>query len=102
VAEVEARIIPQHDEKALIGRLVEAELLFQALDEFGIEALRAAIFRVEVHLRAALHPAARAEIAARGAGDARSRAGIGAGELRDDALHWAAGRKLAPRQRTPA
>ena len=45
-------------------RLVEAELLLQALDEFRIEALRAAVFRgAAIELRAALLPA-RAEIAA--------------------------------------
>src|SRR6201987_3294948 len=35
LAEVEAHIIPQHDEEALIGRLVEAELLLETLDESG-------------------------------------------------------------------
>src|SRR5580700_8073759 len=63
LAEIEARVIAEHDEKALIGRLVEAELLFQALDEFRIEPLGAAIFRVDVALGAGLHAAARAEVA---------------------------------------
>src|SRR5215475_1284149 len=44
LAEIEARVIPHHDEETLVGRLVEAELLLEALDEFGVEALRAAIF----------------------------------------------------------
>ena len=55
LAEIEAEIVPHHHEEALVGRLVEAELLLQALDEFGIEALRAAIFggRRDVARRAA-------------------------------------------------
>src|SRR5580692_5850584 len=92
LAEIEARIVAEHDEKALISRLVEAELLFQALDEFRIEPLGAAIFRIDVALGAALH-AARAEVAG-GAGNARGRPGIAAGELRDDALHRPAGGEL--------
>src|SRR5262249_34868646 len=44
LAEVEADIVSEHDEEALVGRLVEAELLLQALDELRIEPLRAAIF----------------------------------------------------------
>ena len=43
VAEIEARIVPQHQAEAFERRLVEAELLFQLGDEFGVEALRAAI-----------------------------------------------------------
>src|SRR5580704_1729907 len=93
LAEIEARVVAEHDEKALIGRLVEAELLFQALDEFRVEPLGAAIFRIDVALGAGLH-AARAEVAAGGAGDARGRPGIAAGELRDDALHRPAGGEL--------
>src|ERR1700692_1375225 len=61
LAEIEARIVPHHDEKTLIGRLVEAELLFQTLDELGIEALGAAIFRTEIELSAGRHRAAGAE-----------------------------------------
>src|SRR6185437_6071427 len=71
-----------------------AELLFQALDEGRIETLRAAVFGIDVHLRAALQRAARAEIAACGTGNARGRAGIVAGKLRDHALDRAAGREL--------
>ena len=96
LAEIEARIVPQHQEKALIGRLVEAELLFQALDEGGIEPLRAAIFGVDLHLRGAAG-ALGAEITT-GTGDARGCAGVAAGELRDDALHRAAGRELYHRE----
>src|SRR3984885_11299878 len=76
LAEIKAQIVTEHDEKSLIGRLVEAELLFQAFDEFGGEPLGAAIFRIDVALGAALH-AARAEIAG-GAGNARGRPGIAA------------------------
>ncbi len=53
-----------HQEEALIGRLVEAELLFQAFDEFGIEALRAAIFGIDVDLRSRRRSPCGAEIAA--------------------------------------
>src|SRR5438105_6927995 len=45
LAEIEADVIPQHQEEALVGRLIEAELLLQLFDEFRIEPLRAAIFR---------------------------------------------------------
>src|SRR5207244_8787875 len=100
LAEVEARIIPQHDEEALVGRLVEAELLLQALDEFGIEALRTAIFRGHrIDRDGAAGLAAGAKIAAGAAGDARGRAGIGAGELRNHALDWPAGRELHHHER---
>ena len=92
VAEIEARIVPEHLEKAHIGGLVEAELLFQALDEFGIETLRAAIFGIEVHLGGAVG-ALGAEVST-GTGDARGCAGVAAGELRDHAFHRAAGREL--------
>ena len=95
LAEIEAGVIPQHQEKALMRRLVEAELLFQALDEFGIEPLRAAIFRGRgVEPLSALRLSARAEIAARRAGNARGRAGVGAGQLRDHALDRPARREL--------
>ena len=77
-------------------RLVEAELLLQALDEFRIEALRAAVFRCHaagIELAALL--AARAEIAALPAArHPRAGAGIGAGEHRDHALDRPARREL--------
>ena len=95
LAEIEADIVPQHNAEALIGRLVEAELLFQLLDEFRIEPLRAAVFRRHgVDARAALHQAAAAEVAAGRAGNARGRAGVGAGELGDHLLDRPAGREL--------
>src|SRR5207244_243944 len=103
LAEIEARIIPQHDEEALVGRLVEAELLLQALDEFGIEALRAAIFgghRVDCDGAAGL--AAGAELPAWGAGDARGHAASTSalGEVRSRRHRAAnAARCLVPRRR---
>jgi len=63
LAEIERGEIPQHKPEALIGRLVEAELLLQALDEFRIEALRAAIFRADVAARGALPLRACAKVA---------------------------------------
>ncbi|MGY3294847.1 hypothetical protein ACVWWP_007914 [Bradyrhizobium sp. LM3.6] len=47
LAEIEAGEIPHHQREPLGRRLVEAELHLQLLDEIGIEALRAAIFRVD-------------------------------------------------------
>src|SRR5262249_61946514 len=92
LAEIKTQIIPHHEKEALVGRLVEAELLLQSLDEFGVEALRAAILGAHrVGCAGAARLAARAEIAARGAGDARGRARVGAGELGDDALDRPAG-----------
>jgi len=93
--EIEADVVPQHQAEALIGRLVEAELLFQLFDEFGIEPLRAAVFRRHgVDARSALRQAAVAEVAAGRSGNARGRAGVGAGELGDHLLDRAARRKL--------
>src|SRR5262249_29851731 len=86
-AEIEPQIVPQHQEKALVGRLVEAELLLQALDEFRVEALGTAVFgghRVDGGAAAGLPP--RAEIAARRPGDARGRSGVGPRELGDHAF----------------
>src|SRR5262249_17071531 len=82
LAEIEARIVPQHQEKALIGRFVEAELLLQALDEFRVEALSAAVFGVDrVDGAGAAGLRARAEITARRTRDARGRARVGPREL---------------------
>src|SRR4029077_14903980 len=60
LAEIEAHIVPQHDEEALVSRFVEAELLLEALDEGGVEPLRAAIFGIDLGRRAAGRAAARA------------------------------------------
>ena len=94
LAEIEAGIVPDHLEEALVGRLVEAELRFELLDELRVEALRAAIAgRGVAGTRACAAGALRAEIAS-AAGDARGGAGILPLQLRDDALHRAAGREL--------
>jgi hypothetical protein len=45
LAEIERQVILHHQQEALGRRLVEPELLFEALDEFGIQPLRAAILR---------------------------------------------------------
>src|SRR5262245_801674 len=69
-SEVEAHIIPEHQRKALIGRLVEAELLLEFLDEFGIETLCPTILGVRrVDLRGPLRATA-TKVAARRAGNA--------------------------------
>ena len=94
LAEIEGRKIPDHQPEALVGRLVEAELLFQALDEFGVEALRAAILGTDIAAGSHLPLPARTEVAALRTRDARCRAGIAARDLRDDALDRPARRKL--------
>src|SRR5262249_61874007 len=40
LAEIEAGVVPHHQQEGIWRGLVEAELLFQILDQFGIEALR--------------------------------------------------------------
>ncbi len=45
LSEVKANVVPEHQRKALVGRLIEAELLFKLLDELGIETLRATVLR---------------------------------------------------------
>jgi hypothetical protein len=99
LAEIERGEIPQHQEEALVGGLVEAELLLQAFDEFRIEPLRAAILRGDVGTADRLPLPARREIAALRTGDARGRAGVGAGNLRDDLLDRPAGRELHDHER---
>src|ERR1700728_3834659 len=93
LAEIEAQIVPHHQEEALVGRLVEAELLLQALDEGRVESLGAAVFRADVELRAGLQ-GAMGKIAAGRAGNTRRRAGIAAAQLSDDALHRTARSEL--------
>src|SRR5262249_53758026 len=94
LAEIEAEVIPHHDEEALVGGLIEAELLLQLLDERGIEPARAAIFGVDgVGAGTALHLPARTEIPARTA-DAGGGAGLRAAELGDDVLDRSARREL--------
>ncbi len=77
-------------------RLVEAELLFQALDEFRVQPLRPAILRVggirpaltDLRRRPARKLATTAATEPLGRTDARTR------QLRDDALHRPARREL--------
>ena len=82
-------------------RLVEAELHLELLDEVRIEALGAAILRGRgVDLRAALHLAARAEVAAlAGSRYPGACAGVGAGELGDHPLDRPARRELHHHER---
>ena len=94
LAEVEAQVVPEHEKKALVGGLVEAELLLQAFDEFGIEPLCTTIFGVDIELPARLQRPARAEVAAGRAGNARGRPGVVSGQLGDDAFDRPAGREL--------
>src|SRR5262245_11457576 len=69
-AEVEPHIVPEHQRKALVGRLVEAELLLELLDEFRIETLRATVLRIRrVDLRGPLR-ATTSEVPSRRAGNA--------------------------------
>src|SRR4029078_5475625 len=55
LSEVKADVVPEHQRKARVGRLIEAELLFELLDELGIETLRATVLRARrVDLRGPL------------------------------------------------
>jgi hypothetical protein len=96
LAEIEARVVPQHQAEALQRRLVEAELLFELLDELRVEPLRAAIFRVDALVAdAALAARHAAEVAAGApAGDARRGVDVGALQLRDHPLDRPARREL--------
>ena len=91
LAEIEGRVVARQDPEALPRRLVEAVLLLELLDEFRIEALRAAIARGDV--AAGLRRAA-APICAAPAAEARGRALVGALQLRDRALDRAARHEL--------
>src|SRR4029077_85439 len=93
LAEIEPREIPYHQREAFGRWLVEAELFFEALDEIGIEPLRAPVFRTD-RIRRRADLAAGAEIAAARTRNPRGASGIGAGELRDHAFHRAAGCEL--------
>ena len=86
-----------------MGRLVEAELRFELLDELRVEPLRAAIAGGGVAGTRARAAGAlpRREVAA-AAGDAGGGAGILPLQLRDDALHRAAGRELHDARRRSA
>ena len=75
-------------------RPVEAELQLELLDELRVEPLRAAIARGGCVGAAARLRLPAGEIAGCAAGDARGGAGIGALQLRQDALHRPARREL--------
>ncbi len=101
LAEIERQIVLHHQEEALVRRLVEAELLLEALDELGVEALGAAVFRGHGigGALAELGPrglAAHAVAAA--AADLLADRALGAGELGDDLLDGAARRELHDRE----
>src|SRR6516225_10856557 len=93
------QVVPKHDEKALVSRFVETKLLLQALDERWIEPLRAAIFGIDLGLRAACHGAAVGEVAAGRARNPRGGAGVDAGQLSYDAFHRSARGKLNHHER---
>ena len=94
LAEIEAEIVPQQQAEALIGGLVEAELLLQHGDEFGVEPLRAAIFRRRRHIAGNAALAGLPGEISTAAAESRRGPRIRAGELGDQLLHRAAGREL--------
>ena len=96
-AEVEAHVLAHHVEEALKRRLVEAVFLLQPLDQFGVEAARAAVLARIGALRD-VELALRPHLAGAGAGDARRGAHCRAGELRDRLLHRPARRDLDDRE----
>ena len=96
-AEIEPQIVPHHQQEAFVQRLVEAELLFQLLDKFRVEPLRAPVFAgIGGGARAGLQGCLRAGagFAAAGAADPRGGAHIRAGQLGDDLFHRSAGGEL--------
>ena len=95
--EVEAHVLAHHVEKALERRLVEAVFLLQPLDQFGVEAARAAVLARVGALRD-VELALRPHLAGAGAGDARRGTHGAAGELRDRLLHRPARRNLDDRE----
>ncbi len=93
-AEIEGRIIAHQNPEPLQRRLIEAVLLFQLLDEFRIEALRAAIARGDV---AAGLRCAGADLAP-AAAEPSGRALVNALQLRNRPLDRAAGHELHDRE----
>src|SRR6185312_8153732 len=93
LAEVEACIVPYHQRETFRRRLVEAVLLFQALDEGGIKPLCSPIFRVD-RIRARRTGLTAVTEIATAAGHPRQTAGVGARKLGNDAIDRPAGRKL--------
>src|SRR6185312_373986 len=95
LSEVKADVVPEHQRKALVGRLIEAELLFELLDELGIETLRATVLRARrVDLRGPLRHAAAAEVTSRRPGNTRRCAGFSTGQLGNHLFDGPAGREL--------
>jgi hypothetical protein len=93
VAKIEAGIVPEHLEEAFEWRLVEAELLFQLLDEFRIQPLRAAIF---VAFSPCIEIAARARVSTTAGNRV---AALLAGNARNHLLHRSARRELDDKER---
>ena len=91
-AEVELQILLQHLEEALVGGLVEAVQTLDLLDEFGIEALGAAVAGALAAARRS--PATALHLAAAGPADARGRLDRPALDLRDQLLDRPARRRL--------
>src|SRR5205807_10210958 len=82
----EGRIVLQHQHKAFERRLVEAVLLFELLDEGGVEAASAAVLGLGVARLVAKFAA--------GAADPLRRRDVGALQLRDHLLNRPARRRL--------
>ncbi len=91
--EIQREIVPHHQKEALNRRLVETELLFEALNQLGIKAPCAAIAGVNAGVAAASRLRNSPYFARRPANAARG-VDIGAVELRDDALNRAARSEL--------
>src|SRR5262245_55332920 len=95
LAEIEQQIVLEHYEKALIGGLIEAELLLELPDKFRIETLRAAVFGTALaEVLAGLPVARAAQTVALAAADARRGGNIGARTLGDHAFNRTTRREL--------
>jgi hypothetical protein len=94
LAEIEGEVVAQHHEEADIGRLVEAELLLELLDEFRIEPLSAAVFAGHAGIALGGGSIGAAGLAGVRAADAGGGADIGALKLSQHPLHRPAGREL--------
>src|SRR5690606_3358923 len=88
LTEIETDVVPDHQQEAFMRRLVEAELLFQLLNELGVKALRTAIAGVDARAfkLAGIHGLA--------AADARVGTASLTGDLSYDLLDRAAGCEL--------
>ncbi len=93
LAEIEGQVVAQHDEEALVHRLVEAELLLQFRDELRVQPLGAAIAsRRPLLLGRGL--GAGADLGARPAAEACRGLDRGALQPGEDLLDRAAGGRL--------